>query len=67
MFAFSKFNSNISRWDVNNVRNMKQMFYSSIFNKDISNWNINPKCKTTKIFYGCLIKEEYKPIISKNK
>jgi len=37
MFAYSKFNRNISNWNVNNVENMSFMFKLSKFNQDISN------------------------------
>jgi surface protein len=35
------FNSDISRWDVSNVRNMEGMFIKSAFNVDISGWNVS--------------------------
>jgi surface protein len=41
MFQDSEFNSDISRWDVSNVRNMNGMFSRSKFNGDISNWNVS--------------------------
>jgi surface protein len=37
----SKFNNDISNWNVSNVINMKEMFYESIFNKDISKWDVS--------------------------
>jgi surface protein len=37
----SKFNGDISKWDVSNVTNMQAMFYCSKFNGDISNWNVS--------------------------
>jgi surface protein len=36
MFFDSKFNRDISQWDVSNVTNMNAMFYNSKFNGDIS-------------------------------
>ena len=39
MFGNSKFNQDISKWDVSNVVNMAYMFSRSNFNKDISDWN----------------------------
>jgi surface protein len=36
IFCGSKFNGDISKWDVSNVKNMGGMFYMSIFNGDIS-------------------------------
>lgn len=43
MFEFSKFNSDISNWDVSNVTNMDGMFWKSQFNRDISNWVKKPQ------------------------
>ena len=40
LFAFSKFNGDISRWNVSKVTNMKYMFAYSKFNGDISKWNV---------------------------
>jgi len=36
MFEDSKFNGDISQWDVSNVTNMCGMFSNSVFNGDIS-------------------------------
>ena len=36
MFFMSKFNGDISQWDVSNVTNMHEMFHTSKFNGDIS-------------------------------
>ena len=36
MFANSKFNQDISKWNVGNVKYMNYMFNNSIFNQDIS-------------------------------
>ena len=36
MFFNTKFNKDISNWDVSNVIDMNEMFYASKFNKDIS-------------------------------
>ena len=44
LFECSKFNGDISKWDVSNVKNMSWMFYDSDFtgeNGDISNWNVS--------------------------
>ena len=38
MFAGSKFNQDISRWDVSHVKNMEYLFYSAEFNQDITDW-----------------------------
>ena len=40
LFSGSKFNGDISGWDVSNVENMRGMFLDSEFNGDISKWNI---------------------------
>ena len=44
MFTYSKFNGDISNWDVSNVKNMQEMFYNSKFsgkNGDISKWDVS--------------------------
>jgi surface protein len=41
MFGDSKFNGDISKWDVSNVTNMCYMFSYSQFNGDISKWNVS--------------------------
>ena len=45
LFAFhyglDRFNGDISKWDVSNVKNMEYMFYNSDFNGDISNWDVS--------------------------
>ena len=41
MFEYSKFNGDISNWNVSNVEDMKYMFVESQFNGDISNWNVS--------------------------
>ena len=63
MFAESKFNGDISKWDVSKVKNMSYMFAYSKFNKDISNWQINKNCNTSNMFTDCPIREEYKPAL----
>ena len=40
LFASSKFNGDISQWDVHNVTDMGGMFENSNFNGDISKWNV---------------------------
>ena len=40
-FYNSKFNGNVSNWDVSNVKNMSYMFYKSNFNGDISKWDVS--------------------------
>jgi surface protein len=41
MFQSSKFNGDLSRWDVSSVTNMSEMFDCSIFNGDISQWDVS--------------------------
>jgi len=41
MFYTSKFNQDISNWNVHNVENMTSMFSDSKFNRDISKWDIS--------------------------
>ena len=41
LFEDSKFNGDISKWDVSNVENMRYMFTTSKFNGDISKWNVS--------------------------
>lgn len=45
MFYNSKFNGDISNWDVSNVKRFDAMFRNLEFNGDISNWKINPDAK----------------------
>ena len=54
MFCDSKFNGDISVWNVSKVTNMFEMFYDSDFNGDISNWNISSDTDTTDMFGGFL-------------
>ena len=41
LFDSSKFNGDISKWNVCNVKDMTCMFYDSDFNGDISNWDVS--------------------------
>jgi surface protein len=41
MFKGSKFTGDISKWDVSNVIDMRNMFLHSMFNGDISKWNVS--------------------------
>ena len=45
MFAGSKFNGDISNWDVSNVTNMQRMFEDAQFNGDISKWDVSKVSK----------------------
>ena len=40
-WGFYKFNGDISKWDVSNVKDMSGMFKGSEFNGDISKWNVS--------------------------
>ena len=51
MFADSKFNGDISKWNVSNVKNMRYMFSDSKFNGDISNWNVSNVENMECMFY----------------
>ncbi len=46
----SKFNGDISRWDVCNVENMSRMFYQSYFNGDISRWDVSSVANMASMF-----------------
>ena len=61
MFDRSKFNQDISNWDVSKVKKMDFMFCFSKFNQDISKWKIDKDCNTSDIFEDCPIRDEYKP------
>ena len=50
LFAESKFNCNISNWDVSNVKNTHSMFYGSNFNSDISNWDVSSAKNMSNMF-----------------
>jgi hypothetical protein len=41
MFTDSKFNGNISNWNVGKVRRIEFMFKNTPFNGDLNNWNID--------------------------
>ena len=41
LFYSSKFNGDVSKWNVSKVTNMSGVFYSSKFNGDISNWDVS--------------------------
>ena len=64
MFFKSKFNGDISKWDVSSVKTMGYMFKYSEFNQDISSWNISPDCKVEEMFFKCKIDPTFKPHIN---
>ncbi|SHL54793.1 surface protein [Fibrobacter sp. UWT2] len=51
-FERSRFNGNISQWDVSNVTNMFRMFNNSRFNGDISQWNVSNVTEMGEMFCG---------------
>jgi surface protein len=51
------FNSDISRWDVSNVRNMELMFSGSSFNGNISGWNVSKVENMKKMFFVTLFNQ----------
>ena len=40
LFRNKRYNGDISRWNVQNVKYMQFMFYKSQFNQDISEWDV---------------------------
>ena len=49
-----KFNSDLSRWDVSNVRYMYEMFYyCKNFNSDLSTWNVSKVEDISRMFERC--------------
>ena len=65
VFYRSKFNGDISNWNVSNVKNMRSMFLYSKFNSDISNWDVSNVEYNLYIFKSCPIKEKYQPKFKK--
>ena len=53
-YNFSKFNGDISEWDVSNVTNMIDMFDScEKLDCDLSNWDVSNVKNMGFMFYGC--------------
>ena len=50
LFYYSKFNGDISRWDVSNAKYMHGMFGNSNFNGDISRWDVSNARDMTGMF-----------------
>lgn len=58
---FRSFNGDISGWDVSNVTDMSDMFYSSSFRGDISGWNVDKVEYFLPMFKWCRIPQEHRP------
>lgn len=52
LFCNSKFNGDISKWDVSNVKYMEYTFRDSLFTGDISNWNTSNVKMMNSMFQG---------------
>ena len=62
LFEYSKFNGDISKWNVSNVTSMDSMFYGcKKFNSNISKWDVSKVTNTVYMFDRCSIKDKYKP------
>ena len=68
MFRDSSFNGDISKWDVSNAEDIRQMFAYSKFDKDISMWKLSSVIHTQGslgelVFTKCPLdaKPEYQP------
>ena len=61
LFSDSKFNGDISKWNVSNVKNVRYMFKNSKFNGDISKWDVSNVKFKSRMFEDCPIEEQYKP------
>ena len=51
LFRYSKFNEDISEWNVSNAKTMEGMFWGSNFNGDISNWDVSNVTNMYCMFY----------------
>jgi surface protein len=52
MFKNSKFNGDISSWDVSNVTDMSKMFYDCPCQFDISSWDLSNVDYITSMLYN---------------
>ena len=69
MFFNSKFNGDISKWNVGNVEDMNGMFQNSKFNGDISNWNVSKVTDMNMMFYDSKFNgdiSKWLPMMKKN-
>ena len=54
LFEGTKFNGDISNWNVSKVHDMSYMFYNCTnFNKDISSWDVSKVTYMSFMFYEC--------------
>lgn len=51
-YGIGEFNGDISKWDVRNVKDMREMFYNSKFNGDISKWDVRKVQDMSRMFRG---------------
>ena len=62
LFRNSKFNGDISKWDVSNVTTMSYMFSSCLsFNQDLSGWDVSKVIYDYDVFKNCPCPKEYQP------
>lgn len=61
MFYESKFDGDISNWDVSAVKNMQEMFFRSKFSGDLSEWDVSNVVNMRGMFEGSQVKDEKKP------
>jgi len=50
IFSFTKFNGDISKWNVSNITNMSRVFTNTEFSGDISNWNVSNVTNMREMF-----------------
>jgi surface protein len=50
VFSFTKFNGDISKWNVSNITNMSMVFSNTEFTGDISKWNVSNVTNMREMF-----------------
>jgi surface protein len=50
VFSFTKFNGDISKWNVSNITNMSMVFSNTEFSGDISKWNVSNVTNMREMF-----------------
>tara|TARA_E500000178_G_scaffold272087_1_gene270188 strand:- start:322 stop:648 length:327 start_codon:yes stop_codon:yes gene_type:complete len=61
----TNFNQDVASWNLTNDQRLSCMFNNAIsFNQDLSSWNVSENSQAG-MFYESNIKEEFKPIPSK--